>query len=123
MWQVFRRLTRAKRDLVAGLRYGYPVCCVLNYTLDSILGLPGGLSRGERFDSKSRGFVPCHFHKHVLHSLSHLQSMQLLNSGFSAEHLAPEDLIETRVNGRVIASVRVPKGYDAIFLSQIRLQD
>jgi hypothetical protein len=49
--------------------------------------------------------------------------MQLLNSGFSVEHLAPYDLVETRVNGRIITSVRVPKGFDAIFLSQIQLQD
>jgi hypothetical protein len=28
-------------------KYGYPICCVVNYSLDSFLGIPSGLSRGE----------------------------------------------------------------------------
>jgi len=117
------RLTRAARDLVAGLRYGYPPCCVLNYAFDSILGLPAGLNRGEKVDSETGTYVPCQFHKRVQHSLSSTESMQLLNSGFSVEHLAPEDTVETRVNGRVVSRVRVPKGLDALFLSQVRFRD
>ena len=121
--QVLTRLRKAKRDLIAGLRYRYPLCCTLNYALDAVLGLPAGLSRGERIDPSIGTYVPCHFHKRVQHSLSSTESMQLLNSGFSVEHLAPEDTVETRVNGRVVSRVRVPKGLDALFLSQVRFRD
>ena len=117
------RLTKAARDLVAGFHYGYPPCCVFNYAFDSVLGLPAGLSRGEKLDPWVGTYVPCHFHKHVQRSLSAIESMRLLNSGFSVEHLAPEDTVETRVNGRIVSRVRVPKGFDAIFLSQVRLRN
>jgi len=120
---MLNRVAKAKRDFVVGVRYGYPLCCVLNYALDSALGTPAGLRRGETYDPRSGTYVPCHFHRRVQHSLSPSQSLQLLNSGFSVEHLAPEDLIETRVNGRVVASIRVPKGLDAVFLSQVRFKD
>jgi hypothetical protein len=120
---ILQRLSKARRDFVVGVRYGYPLCCVLNYTLDSVLGTPAALRRGETLNPRTGTYVPCHFHKRVQRALSPTESMQLLKSGFSVEHLAPDDFIETRVNGRVVTSVRVPKGLDAVFVSQVRFQD
>lgn len=121
--QILERLLKGKRDFTVGVQHRYPLCCVLNYVLDSLLGTPAGLRRGETLDPRTGTYVPCHFHKRVHRSLSPTESMHLLNSGFSVEHLAPEDLLETRVNGKVVASVRVPKDLDAVFVSQVRFQD
>ena len=49
--------------------------------------------------------------------------MQLLGSGFAVEHLAPQDTVETLVNGKVVSKIRIPQGADGLFLSQIVLRD
>ncbi len=120
--QILDRLIKSKRDVKLGLDYGYPLCCVLNFTIDSLLGVPSGLSRGEAYDEKLGSYVPCEFHKRVKHSLTPKESLRLFDSGFRVEHLAPKDLIETRVNGRLIASVEIPAELDGVYVSQIRLK-
>ena len=120
--RVLDKLSKSKRDLMLGLRYGYPLCCVLNFTLDSLRGIPSGLSRGESYNEKLGSYVPCEFHKRVKHALTSSESLRLLNSGYSVEHLAPKDLIETRVNGRLVSSMRIPVGSDALYVSQIKLK-
>jgi len=105
-----------------GLSYGYPLCCILNFTIDSLLGVPSGLSRGESYSGKFGSYIPCEFHKKVKRALTPSESLHLLSSGYSVEHLAPEDLIETRVNGRVVSSMRIPAGLDAVYVSQIKLK-
>jgi hypothetical protein len=120
--RVLDRLSKSKRDFMLGLSYGYPLCCVLNFTIDSLLGVPSGLSRGESYSRKLGSYVPCEFHKRVKHALSSSESLRLLNSGYSIEHLAPKDLIETRVNGRLVSSMRVPAESDALYVSQIKLK-
>jgi hypothetical protein len=116
-------LLRALEAFSSGLKYGYPVCCVLNYALDALLGIPSGITRGEKVDLKSGTYVPCHYHRRVTQSISRSACSQLLDSGFAVEHLAPEDQIETRINGKIVSAVRIPAGSDAIFLSQIRLSE
>jgi hypothetical protein len=116
-------LLRALDAFSSGLKSGYPLCCVLNYVLDALLGIPSGISRGERFDPNWGSYVPCHYHKRVTQSLSRSACSELLDSGFAVEHLAPEDQIETRINGRVVSAVRIPPGNDAVFLSQLRLNE
>jgi len=117
------RLSKSIRDLVSGLRYGYPVCCVFNYFLDSFLSIPSGLSRGEITDPTLGTYVPCHFHRRVNGPLSRGECLQLLGSGFAVEHLAPQDTVETLVNGKVVSKIRIPQGADGLFLSQIVLRD
>lgn len=116
------RIEQAVRVFASGLRYGYPICCVCNYAFDSLLGVPSGLSRGERSDPSLGTYVPCGFHKQVTKSLPAQECLQLLKSGFAVEHLNPDDILETRVNGKVVSSLRVPFGVDAVYLSQIRLR-
>jgi len=113
---------RAIGSFLRGLRLGYPACCVLNYSLDSLLGIPSGLSRGEASSPNKGTYVPCHFHKRVSKSLSWSECLQLLHSGFLVEHLAPESTIETLVDGRLISSTRVPRGIRGVFLQQLRLE-
>jgi hypothetical protein len=115
-------VTRAIESVVHGLKFGYPVCCVFNYSLDSLLGIPSGLSRGETVTPTRTEYVPCHFHKKVKKSLSRSECLQLLNTGYLVEHLAPESTIETVLDGRVISSTRVPKGIRGVLLQQLRLE-
>ena len=121
--RVLDSFSKAGRDFLVGLRQGYPTCCVLNYALDSLRGIPAGLSRGVVSGPSCGDYVPCRLHKRVRRALSSRESLTLLNSGFSVEHLAPQDLIETRVNGKVITRMRIPEGLDAVFLSQVKLTD
>ncbi|MGD0175610.1 MAG: hypothetical protein ABSC50_02155 [Candidatus Bathyarchaeia archaeon] len=120
--RVLDKLSKSKSDFMFGLRYGYPLCCVLNFTIDSLIGIPSGVSRGESYNTKVGPYVPCHFHKRVKHALTPSESLLLLNSEYSVEHLAPKDLIETRVNGRLVSRMRIPAGLDAIYVSQIKLK-
>lgn len=117
------RVIHAIRDLASGLSYGYPACCVFNYTLDTLRGTPAGLRRGERYDSTLGTYVPCVFHTRVKTALSRQESLEFLNSGFSATHLAQEDSVEIRVNGKLVSGLRIPKGTDAVLLSQVRLRE
>lgn len=117
------RFFRAGRAFVSGLKYGYPICCVANYSLDSFLGIPSGLSRGEDRAPSLGTYVPCHFHKRVLKTLTPVECAQLLQTGFAVEHLGPNDSLETRVNGQVVSRMRIPEGFDAVYLSQINLKE
>jgi hypothetical protein len=114
-------VARAAASVVRGLKCGYPLCCVLNYSLDSLLGIPSGLSRGEVAMPKTGAYVPCYFHRRVKKSLSRSECLQLLKTGCLVEHLPPQSTIQTLVDGRVISSTRIPEGTRAVFLQQIRL--
>ena len=35
-----RRMVDFFKDIVAGVRYGYPLCCVIDYSLIALAGLP-----------------------------------------------------------------------------------
>jgi hypothetical protein len=117
------RVSRAIRDIALGLRNGYPICCVMNYALDSIVETPAGLRRGEKRDPILGTYVPCVLHAEVRKPLSRSESLQLLNSGFAVTHLAPDDSVEVHVNGRIVSGLRIPKGTDAVFLSQVRMRE
>lgn len=119
---MLNRISGAIRAFTSGLKYGYPICCVANYSLDSFLGVPSGLSRGETYVASIGTYVPCHFHKRVLKPLTPLECARLLRSGFAVEHLSPNDRLETRVNGQIVSRVRIPDGFDALFLSQVSLR-
>ena len=114
--------TRAILSIVRGLGLGYPPCCVFNYSLDSLLGIPSGLSRGEVVTPTKGTYVPCHFHKSITKSMSRPKCLQLLRTGCLVEHLAPQSTIATLVDGRVIASTQVPEGVRGVFLQQLRLE-
>jgi hypothetical protein len=118
---IVTRIARAIHTARDGLKFGYPLCCVFNYSLDSLLGIPSGLSRGEIANSRAGPYVPCHFHKKVKRSLSRTQCLQLLDTGCLVEHLAPQSTVETLVDGRIVASVQVPDGMRGVFLQQLRL--
>ena len=115
------RVRRAIRDIMKGLSIGYPLCCTVNYALDSLRGVPAGLRRGETQNANVGSYVPCIFHMRVKNQLTKQQSLELLNSGFAVTHLAPHDSVEIRVNGDIVSSLRIPKGTDGLLLSQVRL--
>lgn len=52
------------RDLVHGVWFGYPPCCVLRFSWDSIWGRLSGNLRGGRLTDDGRPYVPCG----ILHS-------------------------------------------------------
>jgi hypothetical protein len=118
---IFNRIAGAIYSLREGSKFGYPICCVFNYSLDSLLGVPSGLSRGEITNPTTGTYVPCHFHKKVKKSLSKSQCLQLLDTGCLVEHLAPQSTVETLVDGKVVASVQVPDGMRGVFLQQLKL--
>ncbi len=115
------RIASAIHSISAGLRFGYPLCCVFNYSLDMLLDIPSGLSRGEVRDAKIGAYVPCHFHKRVKHSLSRSDCLKLMDSGCLVEHLAPCSTVQTVVDGRVVSSVQVPEAMRGLFMQQLRL--
>lgn len=119
--RILSSVSRAIASVVSGLRCGYPVCCVFNYSLDSLLGIPSGLSRGEVVTSKTGAYVPCYFHKRVKKSLSRSECVQLLKTGCLVEHLPPHSTIQTLVDGRVISSTRIPDGMSGVLRQQLRL--
>lgn len=53
-----KRILKAGTDLVAGLRYHYPICCVINYCIDTILDRPSAQLRW----SSRANYVECAWH-------------------------------------------------------------
>lgn len=60
------RTKMALRHLRRGVRFGYPICCVVRYSLDTFAPHPfRALVRGAVKRSPKTQFVPCGiFHKH-----------------------------------------------------------
>jgi hypothetical protein len=106
-------------DLLMGLREHYPLCCVLNFCLDRLLGIPSEISRGGINDPIIGHYVPCHFHKRVFRSFSKAESLELLE--LSEAHLAPNDVVEVRINDIVFCNVTVPSACDAVLFNRIVL--
>ncbi len=53
-----KRILKAVNDLIAGIRYHYPICCVLNFCLDTLLDRPSAQLRySDRTD-----YVECFLH-------------------------------------------------------------
>lgn len=115
------RLSRAIGSIVLGLKIGYPVCCVLNYSLDELLGIPSGLSRGELRTSELGAYAPCHFHRRVQRPLSRFECLNIVRTGSAAEHVAARSTIQTIVNGKTIFSTYVPSGMSGVLLEQLIL--
>lgn len=55
-WSALSPIEKALRDLINGLEYGYPLCCIEEYCLDSLEG---------RYSAWRRGTVPWGFGKYV----------------------------------------------------------
>ena len=55
---LLERLLKAINDLVAGLRYHYPICCIINYCVDRILDRPSAQLRW----SSRTDYVECAWH-------------------------------------------------------------
>jgi hypothetical protein len=108
---------QAANDLLIGLREHYPLCCILNFCLDRLLRIPSGISRGAINAPIVGQYVPCHFHKRVLWSFSNAESLELLESG--GTHLAPNDVVEVRINDIVFSKVTVPSACDAILFNRV----
>lgn len=52
-----------------GLEYGYPVCCVIHFSWDTIRGNPPALRRGGiHKPGEEKVYVPCIFHYLLGHS-------------------------------------------------------
>jgi len=62
---------------IQGLKYGYPLCCILDYCFGGTQGLKNGVMY--RKDDINDSWVPCRFHKRL--ALSHYEYMKLLNNG------------------------------------------
>lgn len=118
---ILGHLSRAIGSIVLGLKMGYPVCCVLNYSLDALLGIPSGLSRGELRSPALGVYVPCHFHSRVGRPLSRSECLNILRTGSAVEHVAARSAIQTIVNGKVIFSTHVPTGMSGVLLEQLIL--
>lgn len=116
------RAARAVKDLLRGIKLRYPICCVLNYSLDTILGVPAGLSRGEISSPPVGTYVPCHLHKRI-RSLSRTECDEFMKSGYTVERLAPNATLEMRVDGKVVSSLHIPEGLEALLLQQVRLTE
>ncbi len=116
------RVGRAVRGLLQGLKFGYPFCCVLNYSFDTLLGLPSGLSRGETSSTTLGPYVPCHYHK-KLNALSRRECLELIKGGYLVERLAPNAKVEMFVNGKVVSAIYIPEGIEGLLLQQIKLTE
>jgi hypothetical protein len=108
----WRRMKFFLRHFINGVKYGYPLCCIINFCIDSIVGLPSGISRGVRH--RLGGYVPCRLHTRILRPLGKAECMRLMESGFGIETLGPNDLVEIRVNDRTVFATRIPVGLDGI---------
>lgn len=116
------RVARAIEALLQGARFGYPVCCVLNYSFDTLLGLPSGLRRGETCSPRLGTYVPCQYHK-KLNSLPRSECEELMRRGCMVERLAPNSTLEMRVDGKVVSSLQIPEGLEGLLLQQVRLTE
>lgn len=119
---ILGHLSRAIGSIVLGLKMGYPVCCVLNYSLDTLLGIPSGLSRGEIQSPALGAYAPCHFHRRVERPLSRSECLNLVRTGSAVEHVASRSKIQTVVNGKTIFSTYVPEGMSGVLLEQLILE-
>jgi hypothetical protein len=52
------RILKAVKAFLAGIHYGYPLCCILNFCIDSLLDRPAAQLRW----SDKTEFVECCFH-------------------------------------------------------------
>lgn len=100
---------------MTGLREHYPLCCVLNFCLDRLLGVPSGIARGVAVSTILGEYVPRHFHKRVKYSLLRSEWLRIAdNPTPCVEHLAPSDTVRIVVNDSVVWQGRVPQGHDAL---------
>ena len=53
-----KRIVKALNDFIAGIHYKYPICCVLNFCIDTILDRPSAQLRY----SKRTEYVECWMH-------------------------------------------------------------
>lgn len=58
-WFDLPTIQRALRDVEAGLFYGYPLCCIEEFCMDTLDGLYSGLRRGHIDTDDGRRYVPC----------------------------------------------------------------
>jgi hypothetical protein len=119
---ILGHLSRAIGSIFLGLKMGYPVCCVLNYSWDTLLGIPSGLSRGEIETPALGAYAPCHFHSRVGRPLSRSECLNLVRTGSAVEHVAARSTIQTVVNGKTIFATYVPEGMSGVLLEQLILE-
>lgn len=108
-------LRQAANDLLTGLREHYPLCCVLNYCLDRLLGVPSGISRGGINDPVVGEYVPCHFHRRVKYPVLRSDWLRIVDGlAPCVEHLAPNDTVCLMVNARIVYRATIPRNHDAL---------
>jgi len=59
----FKRVGRIPNDLVCGIKDRFPVCCIIHYCLDQILGRRSGMRRGSLENRFGITYVPCYICK------------------------------------------------------------
>lgn len=69
---------RALIDLNEGLRYKYPLCCILHFCFDTFLGYKHESRRMFRHIS-GLGYVPCVLHMKAYHQTEECAKQQLVN--------------------------------------------
>lgn len=58
-WSKRPRLDQAMWDLACGIYFGYPLCCVEEYCLDTVEGRLSGWRRRSVPDGHGNKYVPC----------------------------------------------------------------
>jgi len=78
-----RRITL--NDFIKGLKYGYPLCCIIGYCLGNRALRNGVIIRDNLHDV----YVPCKLHRKK--AISHLEYLSLLNDGDLSWYIPSEE--------------------------------
>ena len=90
------------KDIINGIRCGYPICCVLEYSIDRLRGIEEQAYRKGLIikDGKIQDFVPCFIHRRLYKRISYEDALRLRN---------PEYHVEVRFKSVVPKIVFMPK--------------
>jgi len=71
-------------DIINGIRCGYPICCVLEYSIDRLRGIEEQAYRKGFIikDGKIQDFVPCFIHRRLYKRISYEDALRVLNPGY-----------------------------------------
>ena len=85
-------------DIINGIRCGYPICCVLEYSIDRLRGIEEQAYRKGFIikDGKIQDFVPCFIHRRLYKRISYEDALRVLN---------PEWHVEIRFKGGEIPEI------------------
>jgi len=75
------------KDIINGIRCGYPICCVLEYSIDRLRGIEEQAYRKDLIikDGKIRDFIPCFIHRRLYKRMSYEDALRLRNPEYYVE--------------------------------------